>query len=554
MEVGPAGIVNAGAAALAARRILGMAMKEPPKPAEALTLDDFAAICASLDAGLPRDDVLAEAGLSADAWEAAQQQWLARLAAEAQQGRLQRSRRYLARLGAERAERVRAAAKARSVPRKLEGPFPVAPKARLSPLGVGAERALEAPPDVPAALPMAPPAQPPIGPPARPPSAPPPVTSLNKTVIGARSPIRSTLPFKPGAASPPIAAPDRTPDKPNTAAPSQLGATVPLPEPARPRDPLPFARPAAPPPAADLTPEAKKRVEAITLAQYAQISADLRFDPARMESIRSHYGLDAAAWTALHVLWRDRFQRNPALRTRCEALVQQRLAVLGPPARTRSRRSGTEPTGPIQPPKAPVLPFQPSRAKPATPEPPPKLDPPDPLNTTTAPTLDVPKGPALPFRPQSAPPPRPPLPSSPAQAPAGAAPAAKPPGLAISLSEYASLCAELTLFPASAKAIFRRHGLDTQEKRASVDAALEGAPPPRPGGARQMEIPLPELVRPLGRPRRAPGLSLTVRSNEKEQARAPAPRRRGQRPGARWRVITGPEGGRSGSRSRSPSR
>jgi hypothetical protein len=41
----------------------------------------------------------------------------------------------------------------------------------------------------------------------------------------------------------------------------------------------------------------------------------------------------------------------------------------------------------------------------------------------------------------------------------------------LSPAQYASLCAELAVFPRSAEAIFRRYGLDTGEKRSAVDAA-----------------------------------------------------------------------------------
>jgi hypothetical protein len=41
----------------------------------------------------------------------------------------------------------------------------------------------------------------------------------------------------------------------------------------------------------------------------------------------------------------------------------------------------------------------------------------------------------------------------------------------LSLAQYASLCAELAVFPEAAEAVFQRHGLESQEKRAAVDAA-----------------------------------------------------------------------------------
>ena len=96
-----------------------------------ITLEELAAITGALEAGLPRDEVLAGAGLSVEAWEAARERWMSRLAAQAAGGQLRSSQRYLE-LVAE--QRGRAEAKAREARRKLEGPVPVAPAAHLSPL------------------------------------------------------------------------------------------------------------------------------------------------------------------------------------------------------------------------------------------------------------------------------------------------------------------------------------------------------------------------------------------------------------------------------------
>jgi hypothetical protein len=41
----------------------------------------------------------------------------------------------------------------------------------------------------------------------------------------------------------------------------------------------------------------------------------------------------------------------------------------------------------------------------------------------------------------------------------------------LSLAQYASLCAELTVFPEHMEETFRRYGLDTGEKRSAIDAA-----------------------------------------------------------------------------------
>lgn len=65
---------------------------------------------------------------------------------------------------------------------------------------------------------------------------------------------------------------------------------------------------------------------------------------------------------------------------------------------------------------------------------------------------------------------------APAPAPAFRSPAPTPspqpaPAPQLTLSQYASLCAELALTPAAADAIFRRHGLESAQQRAATDAA-----------------------------------------------------------------------------------
>ncbi len=76
--------------------------------------------------------------------------------------------------------------------------------------------------------------------------------------------------------------------------------------------------------------------------------------------------------------------------------------------------------------------------------------------TTPIPPLR-PKGPALPFRPVSAQDP----------SPAPATPPAPPPALTI--EQYASLCAELAATPYQADAIFQRYGLESTRERLDVD-------------------------------------------------------------------------------------
>ncbi|WP_437970993.1 hypothetical protein WMF04_17655 [Sorangium sp. So ce260] len=106
-------------------------MVESEGTVRSITLEELAAITGALEAGLPRDEVLAGAGLSVEAWEAARERWMSRLAARAARGQLGASQRYLE-LVAE--QKGRAEARARDARRKPEGPVPVAPAAHLSPL------------------------------------------------------------------------------------------------------------------------------------------------------------------------------------------------------------------------------------------------------------------------------------------------------------------------------------------------------------------------------------------------------------------------------------
>ncbi|WP_437650250.1 hypothetical protein [Sorangium sp. So ce362] len=118
-------------------------MVEGEGTVRSITLEELAAITGALEAGLPRDEVLAGAGLSVEGWEAAREGWMSRLAARAARGQLRSSQRYLE-LVAE--QKGRAEARARQARRKPEGPIPVAPAAHLSPLqGAPRDRATPLP-------------------------------------------------------------------------------------------------------------------------------------------------------------------------------------------------------------------------------------------------------------------------------------------------------------------------------------------------------------------------------------------------------------------------
>ncbi|KYF70856.1 HEAT repeat domain-containing protein [Sorangium cellulosum] len=105
-------------------------------------------------------------------------------------------------------------------------------------------------------------------------------------------------------------------------------------------------------------------------------------------------------------------------------------------------------------------------------------------STMTISTPVIPSGPVMPFRrpddgsgpPSSRSPPTveqvhgPGSRSSPAPSPSRE-PASSGAETILSLAQYASLCAELAVFPWATETIFQRYGLDTGEKRHAVDAA-----------------------------------------------------------------------------------
>ncbi|KYG10925.1 hypothetical protein BE21_09550 [Sorangium cellulosum] len=66
----------------------------------------------------------------------------------------------------------------------------------------------------------------------------------------------------------------------------------------------------------------------------------------------------------------------------------------------------------------------------------------------------------------------PPSPSPPTKAStSGPAPRAESIDVVLPLAQYAALCAELALSPSAVEAIFRRYGLDSDERRSTIDAA-----------------------------------------------------------------------------------
>jgi len=101
-----------------------------------LSLAEFARVSAFIDAGLPRDEVLEEAGILPDDWDYSQTTWLDRIGGQVRQQKYTLHARY-----AELFEKARKAANQvlRNKRRKLKGVMPVAPTARMSPILVSAQ-------------------------------------------------------------------------------------------------------------------------------------------------------------------------------------------------------------------------------------------------------------------------------------------------------------------------------------------------------------------------------------------------------------------------------
>jgi hypothetical protein len=305
--------------------------------------------------------VLARAGMTTEEWTDAQRVWLDRMGMDLERGRFELTNRYTHAV----LERQRALSAA-SPPAAAAAPLPPAKTPPASPIEA------PPPPDF-AKAPPPPAASPPI---ASPPMVAMPVGAhLSAAAEMADDPaptlslpfvavVREVLPFTKGPSN--FAEPNATETPENL----EAGATLPLDEERFVlRDALPFKsappavrsllrsepdaialdRDGSPPrtePSAavkvgsalpfvaptdggamlrgPIQPPAErmKHVESLTLGQYATICAAVRASPEHVAEIRSHYGMDAPAWVALHTLWRERFQRDPTLRARWQALIE----------------------------------------------------------------------------------------------------------------------------------------------------------------------------------------------------------------------------------------
>ncbi|WP_438020253.1 hypothetical protein WMF18_14785 [Sorangium sp. So ce315] len=435
-------------------------MVESEGNSRSITLEELAAIAGALEAGVPRDDAIAGAGLSVEAWEAARERWLAKLAAQAARGQLRASQRYLE-LVAE--HRRRGQAKAREARRKLEGPIPVAPEAHLPALGgappdgatpvaaaaVGDEGTARSPwarssagaptpprlvdrPPLASGAPSPPPAAVPPPPAITPPPWPSPIEEPPPTAppdlatrLGARAvPLQDALPFSQGRANaPPVEATtkpaaarrnttivgtvgalraDRALPFSRTAAAPPADSALPFsrPSPSAPDDKaLPFSRPASPPAADSALPFSRKR---------AASTADIPLPPSRANP-------SAPADKALP------FSPPSPSPPADKALPFSRPAASSSPS--RAMRDEAVPQPPPPPPASWALPFQ----QPSSGDGPPANAPP-----------------------------------SPSAAGARVEAAMIRRVERISLAQYARICADVREHPAHVQEIQRHYGLDPQ--------------------------------------------------------------------------------------------
>ncbi len=408
-------------------------------PAPSLPLEKLAAIDAKLAAGLPRDRVLADAGITAETFERAHEAWFARMASEATHGKSRKlHKRYHDLL---RAQRKEALGEQRQTSRKGDGKTPSPPAPRLSPLA--AQYRPDAPRTTPKAetlpevclqsaaavsLPVKPPPAVITTPPAAAPSNDDP---LMRTVTVAQSPLRKedALPFKASSTIGPTIGAIGKPAQPRRetlefkaidADAQTLVHTAPS------KAPLPFAT-------------ASQEPDPLEQTRYAFRSVPQK--AASIDNEQTH--LPTAPRNAALP-----FTPKPSPATFDEPQTQVPIRTAKKDALPFAGGSAAAPpraaSAPFDPQKNTGLPFQ-------TPSPAPQ---------NTAPTAHV--NPALPFQPATAKTLTP-------EHPAGQVSAALP-GEHLDLSRYACLCAELAAFPQESERVFARYGLAEARLRAVVDA------------------------------------------------------------------------------------
>jgi hypothetical protein len=344
-----------------------------------LPLERCAEMRAEMDAGRLRDEVLARAGVAAEAWTVAQRAWLDKMGAELELGRYELTNRYTRAF----LDRQRALAAPPPPPlapvalpggeaggEGVEGVEPArvgspSPGARSLPDVPSYERGSAPPPLVPLpaqVLPIADAA----------PFSSAPLTQRadpdDETMQPRPSPLRDALPFLPTAPGAPRGEPAPAPPrpivaplpKPSPAAMAALGGTVvgtlspfasvlpfasaeptpakspPKPPPAPPPPPPRAATPAAPPPppsqpaapAAAAAAAAPLLVEGLTLEQHASLCAEMAHTPAWASTILGRYRVTPEAKAGMDQAWKARFTADPSLERRWHEAYRLYFAFL----------------------------------------------------------------------------------------------------------------------------------------------------------------------------------------------------------------------------------
>lgn len=440
---------------------------------EALTLERFAELRAEMDTGELRDDVLRRERLSPEAWVAAQKTWLEKMGGEIERGRFELTNRYSAAFVARQGSLSRAKPEpTAAVPSAaLPAAKTTSPAEPAAPTAAPDRRAalpsyLQAAAEAAAAVPLAPP------PPAA--ATPPPPrqrSPLQATAMAMDLPVRASLPFQAGApAAPP---PRATSDAP---AKSTLGMTSHRVE-AAPAS-TPFVKPAA----------AATGGVGVVLKQYAALSAELELSIERTPEILAAHGLDADSKAALDARWQAKFSQDGVAALDYLRLLAQEKARL---KASGSARPAAKPARAAPPPAAAgaapakaglaatsmnldldaaiaaALPFgaaaQGARASAPTPAPATRAAGPTPSADAPKPR-PAPVGSGTAFIPEEM--------VAQAAVPFAGTPKAAAParGPDLTLQQYASLCAELAVYPERADSIRLKYRVGD----AQAMAALEG--------------------------------------------------------------------------------
>lgn len=419
---------------------------------EPIPIEHYARMRAEMDAGVLRDDVLARAGVSVEAWTTAQRAWLERMGSELERGRFELTQRYsqafverqreLARASAPRVaepghaptENVPASPSAPAVADVVAiapGPAPVAP---LAAAGSAASSPWAQTPPLTASAPNAVPKQ-----------------DLARTAGVDFAAVRAAaLPFMHRASSTSTASPsppsleaqvaERAPSQPDSqnAAPKarpkfELGGTTAVDAAALQAAALPFMRGAtgavplkAEP--APLDPASAPGTPAPPGAPGIPAQPVAPAPPIAVSKARPKFELGGTSAVDAEAL---RVAALPFMRNASGAAA----ASAGPAA-----PSSPAPSGAAAPVRAPQPTSSTSSALGATSALPPNL-------------AELARS-VLPFAGESKPAPAP-------------SPATRPTEL--TLEQYASLCAELAAAPAESDAVFGRYGLHAPEVRAEVD-------------------------------------------------------------------------------------